>query len=596
MSPLGWILRLGRPLGGRLTLALAAGIGAAGAAVGLTATSAWLISRAAEQPAVLELMVAIVAVRAFGVGRGALRYAERLAAHDAAFRILARLRAHGFRRLERLAPAGLTEYRSGDLLARLVAEIDSLADVWLRVVLPYGATLIVALAAVVLEAALVPAAGAVLAATLLAVTIGAPVAAGTFARRAEGRIGPARGELTAAALELLQGAPELLVAGAAEQRLKVLAEADDRLRRAEARSAAGTGLGTLIGGLASGSAVWLALVAGVAALRVGNLSGVALAVVVLTPIAVHELTAGLAPAAQQLGRLRVTAARVTDVLDRPDPVTDPATPAALPAGPYGLRVHGLHARYQPDGDDVLRGVDLDLGPGQRALVTGPSGSGKSTLAAVLLRFLEPRAGAVELVGSDRTLDITRISGDEMRQIVGLCAQDVHVFDTTIADNLRLARPGAPDGDLREALRRVRLLDWIETLPLGLDTPVGEHGSRLSGGQRQRLGLARALLANWPVIIFDEPTEHLDEATAASLTDDLLTAAAGRTALFITHRPELMAQVRAEVRLDLGAECPAGSIDGSPPGDRSVRPTVGRSNRRAFPAPAGRSRATDVSLW
>lgn len=559
MTSLAMIVRLARPVRWRLALALAAGVGAAGAAVGLTSTSAWLISRAAEQPPVLHLMVAIVAVRAFGVGRGALRYAERLAAHDAAFRVLARLRAHAYRRLERLAPAGLVEFRSGDLLARLVSDVDGLVDLWVRVALPYGVAVVVGAGGVLLVTVLLPVAGAALAVTLLIVAVGAPLAAASLARQAERRIAPARGELAASALELLRGAPELLVAGATDRLLADLGRVDDRVRRAESRSAAGAGVGALISGLASGAAVWVALVVGVAAVHVGSLAGVALAVVVLTPIAVHELAAGLAPAAQQLSRLRIAATRVTEVLDRPDPVVDPESPAALPDGPYGLRIRGLHARYRTDGPAALHGVDLDLRPGGRALVTGPSGSGKSTLAAVLLRFLDPSEGSIELIGSNGAVDISRLAGDDVRGVIGLCAQDVHVFDTTIAQNVRLARPDATDADLQEALRAARLLDWIDALPLGLETPVGEHGASLSGGQRQRLGLARALLADRSVLIFDEPTEHLDEHTAAELTTDLLAAATGRTAIFITHRPELMAELAPDVRLDLrDADTPDGT--------------------------------------
>jgi ATP-binding cassette subfamily C protein CydCD len=553
-APLRRVIGLARPVRGRLGLAVLAGVGAAGAAVGLTATSAWLISRASEQPPVLYLMVAIVAVRAFGIGRAALRYAERLASHDAAFRVLAGLRSDAYRRLERLAPAGLAEYRSGDLVARLVADIDSLADVWLRVLLPYAVVGIVGAGAVLLVAFLVPLAGAALAVTLLVTAAGAPLAASAVARRAERRIVPARGELAAAALELLHGAPEIVMNGALERRMADVGTLDRRLRNAEAGSANGAGIGALVAGLAGGAAVWLGLVTGVVAVRDGLLGGVALAVVVLTPIAVHELAAGLAPAAQQLSRLRVASARVAEVLDRPDPVREPARPAACPAAPYGLRIRGLRARYRTDGPDILDGVDLELPAGGRALITGPSGSGKSTLAAVLLRFLDPSGGTVELRGADGAADLTALSGDDVRRIVGLCAQDVHVFDTTIAENIRLARPGATETELRAALRAARLDDWVDSLPDGLDTPVGEHGARLSGGQRQRLGLARAMLADWPVIIFDEPTEHLDEPTAAALTSDLLAAAAGRTAIFISHRPELMAAVAQTATLRLGERC------------------------------------------
>ena len=546
---------LGRPLTGRLLLAVAAGVAAAGAAIGLTATAAWLVSRAAERPPILYLMVAVTGVRAFGVSRGALRYAERLASHDAAFRVLSRLRGGAYARLEHLAPAGLAEFRSGDLLTRLVDDIDGLADLWLRVLLPYFVAAIAAIGAVAMVAFLVPAAGLVLAATLLFVAFAVPVFTIGVARRGEGRIAGSRGELAAATLELLAGAPELLVAGATQARLADLAAVDRRLAEAEARTAAGSGLGALLSGLATGVAVWFGLVAGIAAVRSGAADGVMLAVVALTPIAVHEAVSGLIPASQHLPGLATMAQRLLDVTSRPDPVAEPAEPEALPAGPYGLRFRGLRACYSATAPDALTMPDMEIQPGHRLLVTGPSGSGKSTLAAVLVRFLEPSAGTVELVGRDRSADIRRLSGDDVRRVICLCAQDPHIFDTSVAENVRLARPGSTDAEVVTALTAAQLAGWIDSLPDGLSTMVGEHGAGLSGGQRQRLSLARALLAGAPVIVFDEPTEHLDDATAGALAADLLRATAGRTVVMITHRPELIGSVEWTARVDLGPASP-----------------------------------------
>jgi ABC-type bacteriocin/lantibiotic exporter with double-glycine peptidase domain len=246
------------------------------------------------------------------------------------------------------------------------------------------------------------------------------------------------------------------------------------------------------------------------------------------------------------------AGRVIEVLSRPDPVHEPAAPEALPEGPYGLRCRGLRASYRPDLPDALVLPDFELAAGGRLLVTGPSGSGKSTLAAVLVRFLDPSAGTVELVGRDRSVDIRNLAGDDVRRAVCLCAQDPHVFDTSVAENVRLARPGASDDDIRAALAAAQLGGWVDSLPEGLATFVGEHGALLSAGQRQRLSLARAILAGAPLIVFDEPTEHLDEAMATALTTDLLAATAGRTVVMITHRPELMAAVAWDVRVDLAA--------------------------------------------
>ncbi|MCJ7712704.1 MAG: ABC transporter, partial [Chloroflexi bacterium] len=265
MRPLVAVLRIGRPVTGRLLLAVLAGVGAGGAAVGLSATSAWLISRAAEQPPVFALLLAVTAVRAFGIARGVFRYAERVAAHDAAFRVLAELRATVYERLTRLAPAGIAELRSGDLLARLVGDVDGLADLWLRVLLPYASVGIVAAGAVLFIAGLVPAVGVALAVTLLVTALIAPLAAGGVARRTDRSLAPIRGELAETALDLLHGAPEITVAGAAPRALAAAAEVDARLAAAEGRSALGAGIGSLITGLAGGVAVWSALVLGIAA-------------------------------------------------------------------------------------------------------------------------------------------------------------------------------------------------------------------------------------------------------------------------------------------------------------------------------------------
>lgn len=541
MKALLTVLRFGRPVTPRLVLAVLAGTGAAAASIGLAVTSAWLVSRAAQQPPLFELMLAITAVRAFGIGRGVLRYAERLAAHDAAFRVLVELRVAAYARLARLAPAGLAELRSGDLLARLVGDVDGLADLWLRVLLPGISAGIVAAGAVLLVGGLLPVAGVVLAVSVLVTAVAGPLAAGAVARRAERTLAPARGALASASLEVLRGAPELVALGAQPRALAGVGAADARLAAAERRSALGAGTGTLVAGLAAGAAAWISLATGIVAVRAGSLAGVGLAVVALTPIAVHEIVAPLAPAARLLPGLAAAAARVTDVLARPDPVPEPSSPGVVPAGPLGIRARALRLRYPGARRDALAVLDLDVRPGARVIVTGPSGSGKSTFAAACMRFLEPADGILALVGADGVgTDVGGLAGDDVRRAIGLCEQDPHIFDGTLAENLRLARPGAGPGEIDAALASAGLLAWVRSLPDGLATPVGELGARLSGGQRQRLALTRALLADVRVLILDEPTEHLDEATATAFVADLPTAAAGRTLLVLTHRPELFA--------------------------------------------------------
>jgi ATP-binding cassette subfamily C protein CydCD len=532
---------------GRLTLALLLGSLALGSAVGLMATSGWLISRASQQPPVLYLMVAVTATRAFGIGRAVFRYAERLVSHDAVLRMLADTRVAVYRRLERLAPAGLHRARRGDLLTRLVADVDALQDYWLRWLLPAGAALTVSAASVAFTAWLLPEAGAVLAAGLLAAGAGVPLVTGAVARRAEYRLAPARGALATRVSDLLTGTAELTVAGALPARTAQARRADTVLTRIASRAATATALGDGLTALISGLTVAAAALVGAQAVADGRLGGVAMAVVVLTPMAVFEAVLGMPLAVQYRQRVRRSAERVYEVLDAPVPVREPQRPRQAPASPFPLTVRGLTARYTGQARDALDDFHLTLEEGHRVAVVGPSGSGKTTLAQVLLRFLDAESGTYTLGG----VDAYALEGDDARRLVGLCAQDAHLFDSSVRENLLLAKKDATEAELRAALGRARLLDWSDSLPDGLDTLVGEHGARLSGGQRQRLALARALLADFPVLILDEPAEHLDLPTADALTADLLAATEGRTTLLITHRLAGLEAVDEVIVLDEG---------------------------------------------
>ncbi|MEU3430062.1 thiol reductant ABC exporter subunit CydD [Streptomyces gardneri] len=530
-SVLGRVRDMAGELKGRMALALLLGSLALGSAVGLMAVSGWLISRASEQPPVLYLMMAVTATRAFGIGRAVFRYAERLVSHDAVLRMLAELRVSVYGRLERIAPAGLRRTRRGDLLSRLVQDVDALQDYWLRWWLPVGAALVVGVASAGFTAWMLPEAGAVLAVGLLVAGIAVPAIGGAVARRAERRLAPARGALATAVADLLRGCAELTVAGALPGRVERTRTADRHLTSISSRQAAATALGAGLSATVCGLTVAAAALVGVQAVRDGRLDGVALAVVVLTPLAAFEAVTGLPLAVQYRQRVRHSAERVFEVLDAPVPVHEPAGPGTPPADPFPLELAGLSARHAGQDRMALADFGLTLEAGRRVAVVGASGSGKTTLAQVLLRFLDVENGMYRIGG----VPAWELDGDAVRRFVGLCAQDAHIFDSSVRENLRLAKVGASDEELREALRRARLLDWVNGLPDGLDTLVGEHGSRLSGGQRQRLALARALLADFPVLVLDEPAEHLDLATADALTDDLLRATEGRTTVLITHR-------------------------------------------------------------
>ncbi|MGP4114963.1 thiol reductant ABC exporter subunit CydD [Streptomyces sp. 4N509B] len=598
--PLARVRAAGAARRGRLALATVLGALTLASSVGLMATSGWLISRAWEQPPILYLMIAVTATRAFGIGRAVFRYAERLVGHDAVLRILAELRVTTYRRLARLAPfhgdvssggrpdggrghedddpgrggvGGEPRERTGrsgesdrdnrgdrgdrgELLARLVSDVDALQDYFLRWLLPVAAAALVSLAAVAFTGWLLPAAGLALACGLLVAGVAVPALAGAVARRAERQVAPARGVLTSHALGLLTGTAELTVAGALPARRAAVAAADARLTALGARSAAalalGGGLTALTTGLTVTAAAWL----GVGAVADGRLAGVWLATVVLVPLAAAEAVAGLPQAVQHRQRVTRAAERIHEITDARPAVREPARPVAAPASPFPLRVDGLAARYPGRAREgavpalALDGIDLELTAGRRVAVVGPSGSGKSTLAHCLLRFLDPVRGGYTLgVGATPA---TELDGDAVRRAVGLCAQDAHLFASSLRENLRLARPDADEAALRAALSAARLLEWADGLPQGLDTPVGEHGARLSGGQRQRLALARALLADFPVLVLDEPAEHLDPPTADALTADLLAATQGRATVLITHRLAALSEETVDEVLVLDA--------------------------------------------
>jgi thiol reductant ABC exporter CydC subunit len=497
----------------------------------LMATAGYLISRAAEQPPILSLTAAIVAVRFFGITRPLARYGDRLWSHDLALRALGRVRGRFYARIEPLAPGELEAFRRGDLLTRMIGDVDALQGLYLRGVGPALVAVAAAAACTGAAAAFLPTAGLVLGVGLVAGGLLVSLISGRLGRASGGRRAALRGELTAELVELLRAAPELALYGAEERTLDRVRELDRELGRLDRRDALVGGLGTALGALVAGLTLVAVLAVSVQAHHAGELNRVLVALLALLALSSFEAVNALPAAAQELSGTLAAGRRVLELVDREPTIRDPETPLPPPTT-SAIALDSVTAGYGGEAP-VLTNFGLRLDAGSRIAVVGPSGAGKTTVVNLLLRFLDPSRGRVLLAGCD----LGEYRQDEVRATYALAGQQAHVFDSTIRANLLIGKPDATDEELATALRRARLDAWVESLPEGLDSGVGEDGSRLSGGQRQRLTIARALLSDAPVLVLDEPAAHLDPETAEAVVADALQAVEGRSVLLITHRPE-----------------------------------------------------------
>jgi thiol reductant ABC exporter CydC subunit len=544
VSPLGRVIRLVAPSWWRFVVSVAMGTLTVCSGIGLLAASGVLIARASTEHTLAGVGLAVLAVRVLALVRPVSRYGDRLWSHDFAFRSLGRIRTHVFEGIEPLAPAGLEGYRHGELLNRMVADVDELQNLTLRVLVPPTVALMSGAVVVAGVALVLPAAALVLAAGLIAGATVVPLIASRLSADARAHQASARSDLTADLVELLSAAPELLVFGADTERVEAVREDDRKLVRLASRDAIGAGAADGLSALVAGLTLVGVLVVAVSATTIGVLPDTAVVPLALVTLVAFEVVAALPAAAQYLSSTTSSGIRVLDLLDRPAPVSDPADPAPPPGAHPGIALEGVEARYSPHEDLVLRGGSLSLPAGAQVAVVGPSGSGKTTLTHILVRFLEREGGEAQLDGHD----LRDYRQFDVRRAVTLSGQSSHIFSSTVRENLRIAQADASDDELREALARARLLDFVDTLPDGLDTRVGELGRELSGGQRQRLALARAFLADAPVLVLDEPTAHLDRRTADALLDDLITQTGERSLLLVTHHPGEAAAVGTTIAI------------------------------------------------
>jgi ATP-binding cassette subfamily C protein CydCD len=529
-TPSRWLWDQSKGVRGRLSLTVVLGALATMSGLALTACAAWLLSRSSQQPAILSLTVVVVLVRAFALGKAGARYAERLTGHDTILRLIGRLRARVIDRLAILTPAGLAHDRRGDTLARLLGDLDSTEQLWLRAILPPAVAAAAGATLVLLAALVAPAAGFIL---LIGLAVGGGVvpwmnARLDRARRARGATERAR--LTGDVVDLAEAAAELGAYRAGtdalehvERRQAVLADH----QRHEARLAGLADASQLVVRAATTGAL---LVATGAAAIAGSLDVLLVPSLALVGWVLPEVIGGLPRAARHLSDLGPTAAHLADVLDGTDPLPDPARPCLAPHGDLDVCIDHVTLQWPGTDGPAVDDLTLHVPAGGATVLMGPSGAGKSTLAAAMVGFLRPSCGAIRIGG----VDVTDLRGDDLRRLVGWCAQDTHLFDASVRDNLRIARPHATDDELRGVLARVGLASWIDSQPAGLSTRVGTMGSEVSGGEAQRLELARVLLADPPVVVLDEPTANVDPGTAGPLMADLLDATAGRTTLVITH--------------------------------------------------------------
>ena len=520
-----------------------------GSALGLSAVAAWMIARASQVPDVVALGVAPVAVRLFGISRSVLRYCERLLSHDTALRGMSALRAHLYERLATSRADTVVGLRRGDVLARVGADVDAVGDLVVRSYLPMAVAACVGSATSIGMALIHPASGLILAACLLLAGAVGPLVTARAARTSELARQEHATDLSAIVLTALEGGDELSVSGRLPRLMDELSGLEARLSSARDRGARPAAMAAAVDTAAMGLAVVGALLVGGQAVITGDLAPVWLAVIVLVPLAAFEVTSALGPATVQLVTSAGAAARIVELIDKADRAEAPRTAAApdpepLPAlsdGGPRLRARGLAVGW-PDGPVVAEGIDLDLAPGDRLAVTGPSGVGKTTLLATLAGLLEPKGGELTL---DGTAPWAAQRSDVARRIT-LTAEDAHVFATTVLENLRVANGTLSSQDARALLRRAGLGDWLTGLPQGLDTLLSSDATTLSGGERRRLLLARALAAPAPLMLLDEPGEHLEAATADRLVADLLQAGNGaedaeeaeetaRGVLLVTHR-------------------------------------------------------------
>lgn len=539
------ILALGLPRDGYFKFGLIVAGMQGLSAVALLGVSAWLISRAAEVSSIVFLGVAIVGVRGFAVGRATFRYGERLLLHESAFRMLGNLRPELFSKLAPFIPAGMPSIGRGEVLTRIVSDVDELQNLSLRVFAPLVQSVVVASASILFVWMLLPAAGMGLMLAVFAVFVVALPLTARVAKVSDESVAPLKAELANQSLDLLENQDVYLAYGWLENCRTGLEKTDAKLRREQSKSAYSNGLGVAIVTLLSMLAVLLGAWFGANAVLAGVIPGASLAVFTLLPIAIFEVLLSAQPAVSAYRKYLVSAGRVTELLDREIPVALKIVNGDLELEAFKtLKLEKATLRYPEADRAAFSDFEFTLTAGDVVLLSGESGSGKSSVALALAKLIELDSGKYTINGHPASM----FTIDSIRRRVGLVEQSPMIFLGDLRANLSLAKPEASDEELIQALTEVGLWEMFEARA-GLDTQLGDRGVLISGGEAQRLGLARAILANFEVLILDEPTANVDEVTANQLIADLLAVAKGRAnraILLISHERRFRDLVDREV--------------------------------------------------
>lgn len=530
MKSMTWLSQLMLPYWRRILLALLLSALTVTSHIGLMATSAYLLASAALHPPILDLMVTIVGVRFFGLSRAVLRYVERYVSHDVTFRVLSEIRVKFYQALEPLAPARLLTFRSGDLLSRIVADVEIQQTFFLRIIAPPLVAVMVLFGYGVFLARFDVRFSVILAACFLIAGLMIPWGIKALSQGGGKKIVTLKAQLNNHVADTLMGMTELVSYGQADEYLDKIQRTNSKLMSSQRRIAWLSALATTLVGMMANLGLWLVLVLGIILVEKGKLSGVNLGMLALGTFSSFEVLLPLGLVPHHLEQNRASADRLLELIDTEPAVDDSGI---LPAKPNELDItfQDVCFRYNQDESLAIDHLSFHIPQHSKVAIVGPSGAGKTSVLNLLLRFWEYDSGLINLGG----LSLREYAQEDVRQYIGIVTQKAHLFNATIRENLLLANPVGTNEELVEACQKAKLHDFILSMPQGYDSYIGENGYKLSGGQRQRLAIARVLLKNAPILILDEAMAGLDPLIEREIMDEIYDLMEGRTTLMITHR-------------------------------------------------------------